>query len=143
MAEAGPEPGTELNRGEPTKPRQAATVILLRGGAERLEVLLVRRSFAARFMAGVWVFPGGAVDAGEDERAAAQQDHRRRLARCGRRTPGVELLARPGAGNGHQSSSGEKSALRAPQTGQNQSLGMSSNAVPAGMPPSGSPSAGS
>ena len=34
-------------------------------------------------------------------------------------------------------------ALRAPQTGQNQSSGMSSNAVPGGMPPSGSPSSGS
>jgi 8-oxo-dGTP pyrophosphatase MutT (NUDIX family) len=30
-----------------------------------LEVLLVRRSHAARFMPGVWVFPGGAVDAAD------------------------------------------------------------------------------
>src|SRR5437660_5948053 len=57
----------EHNPGEPTRPRQAATVILLRGGGEALEVLLVRRSPQARFMAGVWVFPGGAVDAGEGE----------------------------------------------------------------------------
>jgi 8-oxo-dGTP pyrophosphatase MutT (NUDIX family) len=63
-----PGPGEELNRGRPTEPRQAATVILLRGGAERLEVLLVRRNPAARFMGGAWVFPGGAVDAGEDHR---------------------------------------------------------------------------
>ena len=41
------------------------------------------------------------------------------------------------------SSYGSKSALRAPQTGQNQSSGMSSNAVPGGTPPSGSPSSGS
>jgi 8-oxo-dGTP pyrophosphatase MutT (NUDIX family) len=60
-------PGEEYNPGPPTEPRQAATVILLRGGSERLEVLLVRRSPHARFMAGVWVFPGGAVDAGEGE----------------------------------------------------------------------------
>jgi 8-oxo-dGTP pyrophosphatase MutT (NUDIX family) len=59
--------GEEYNPGPPTEPRQAATVILLRGGAERLEVLLVRRSPASRFMGGVWVFPGGAVDAGEGE----------------------------------------------------------------------------
>jgi 8-oxo-dGTP pyrophosphatase MutT (NUDIX family) len=39
----------------------------MRGGAEALEVLLVRRSPEARFMGGVWVFPGGAVDAGEGE----------------------------------------------------------------------------
>jgi 8-oxo-dGTP pyrophosphatase MutT (NUDIX family) len=68
----GPEPGTILNQsGEPTVPRQAATVVVLRGGATRLEVLLVQRTHKARFMAGAWVFPGGAVDAheGEGERA--------------------------------------------------------------------------
>jgi 8-oxo-dGTP pyrophosphatase MutT (NUDIX family) len=54
-----------------TVPRQAASVILLRGGAQRVEVLLVKRSPAARWMAGVWVFPGGAVDPGE---AAAGAD---------------------------------------------------------------------
>ena len=48
-------------------PRPSATVILLRGGAERLELLLVRRTPAARFMAGHWVFPGGAVDAADGE----------------------------------------------------------------------------
>jgi len=41
------------------------------------------------------------------------------------------------------SSYSSKSALRAPQTGQNQSSGMSSKAVPGGTPPSGSPSSGS
>jgi len=48
-------------------PRQAATVVLMRGGDEALEVLLVQRTPKARFMAGVWVFPGGAVDAHEGE----------------------------------------------------------------------------
>src|SRR2546426_140294 len=51
--------------GVETVPRQAATVILLRGGADALEVLLVKRSSSARWMAGVWVFPGGAVDPAE------------------------------------------------------------------------------
>jgi 8-oxo-dGTP pyrophosphatase MutT (NUDIX family) len=69
-----PAPGEELNRGRPTEPRQAATVIVLRGGAERLEVLLVRRNPAARFMGGAWVFPGGALDAGEDHRAAGARE---------------------------------------------------------------------
>ncbi len=60
--------GETLNStGEDTVPRQAATVVLLRGGAGTLEVLLVQRTHAARFMAGVWVFPGGAVDAHEGE----------------------------------------------------------------------------
>jgi 8-oxo-dGTP pyrophosphatase MutT (NUDIX family) len=56
------EPGQALNRGEATPPRQAATVILLRGGEHTLELLLVKRTEKARFMGGVWVFPGGAVD---------------------------------------------------------------------------------
>jgi len=68
-----------LNHGPPTTPRQSASVILLRGGAEQLELLLVQRSPAQRFMAGYWVFPGGAVDADEGEgdgahRAAAVRE---------------------------------------------------------------------
>src|SRR3954464_2508829 len=70
----GPEPGTILNEGEPTEPRQAATVIVLRGGAERLEVLMVQRTPKARFMGGAWVFPGGAVDASEGHRRAAVRE---------------------------------------------------------------------
>jgi 8-oxo-dGTP pyrophosphatase MutT (NUDIX family) len=62
-----PGPGEHLNTGEPVRPRQAATVILLRGGSDALEVLLVRRTPQARFMGGVWVFPGGAVDADEGD----------------------------------------------------------------------------
>jgi 8-oxo-dGTP pyrophosphatase MutT (NUDIX family) len=50
------------NPGAPTQPRQAASVIVLRGGDEALEVLLLRRNPATRFMGGAWVFPGGAVD---------------------------------------------------------------------------------
>jgi 8-oxo-dGTP pyrophosphatase MutT (NUDIX family) len=75
-----PGPGEELNdAGTVTEPRQAATVILLRGGAQTLEVLLVQRNPAQRFMGGAWVFPGGAVDAHEGEgddahRAAAVRE---------------------------------------------------------------------
>ena len=54
-------------------PRQAATVILLRGGEAALEVLLVQRNPAQRFMGGAWVFPGGAVDAGE---GSGEDSHR-------------------------------------------------------------------
>ena len=69
-----PPHGEELNlSGEVTVPRQAATVIVLRGGDETLEVLLVRRTAQARFMGGVWVFPGGAVDAAEGEGDAAHR----------------------------------------------------------------------
>jgi 8-oxo-dGTP pyrophosphatase MutT (NUDIX family) len=74
MAEVDrPGPGEELNAGPPTTPRQAASVLLLRGGAEGLEVLLVKRNPAARFMGGAWVFPGGAVDAHEGDGDAAHR----------------------------------------------------------------------
>ena len=62
MAFERPSPGEELNLGPETVPRVAATVILLRGGDDALEVLLVQRTPRARFMGGAWVFPGGAVD---------------------------------------------------------------------------------
>ena len=80
-----PGSGEEYNPGPASPPRQAATVILLRGGAESLEVLLVRRTPEARFMGGVWVFPGGAVDAGEGHgddahRAAAIRELREEAA---------------------------------------------------------------
>lgn len=63
------EPGQELNLGEATPPRQAASVILLRGGTQTLEVLLVKRTEKARFMGGVWVFPGGSVDEHDGEQS--------------------------------------------------------------------------
>src|ERR671914_2304696 len=71
MQVEGPAPDEQLNEGEPTEPRQAASVIVLRGGGDGLEVLLLRRNPDARFMGGVWVFPGGAVDAHEGEGDAA------------------------------------------------------------------------
>jgi 8-oxo-dGTP pyrophosphatase MutT (NUDIX family) len=79
------EEGQAYNPGPPVRPRQAASVILLRGGAEELEVLLVRRTPQARFMGGVWVFPGGAVDGGEGDgdeahRAAAVRELREEAA---------------------------------------------------------------
>jgi 8-oxo-dGTP pyrophosphatase MutT (NUDIX family) len=62
---------------EPAVPRPAATVILLRRGgkhAERgLQILLVRRNPEARFMPGVWVFPGGAVDRDDGNGEAAHR----------------------------------------------------------------------
>ena len=79
MGSDRPGPGEELNRGPVTIPRSAASVIVLRGGADRLELLLVKRNPAARFMGGAWVFPGGAVDRTEGEgevalRAAALRE---------------------------------------------------------------------
>ena len=83
-----PEPGQALNTGPPVSPRPAATVILLRGGSEDLELLLVRRNPAARFMGGAWVFPGGAVDAAE---GAGEQALRTAAVRELREEAGVSL----------------------------------------------------
>jgi 8-oxo-dGTP pyrophosphatase MutT (NUDIX family) len=88
-----PAPGEEYNPGPPTTPRQAATVILLRGGEDDLELLLVKRNPAARFMGGVWVFPGGAVEQTEGEDDSA---HRTAAVRELREEAGV-ALADPGA----------------------------------------------
>jgi 8-oxo-dGTP pyrophosphatase MutT (NUDIX family) len=63
--EPGAGEGGQYNPGPATHARKAATVILLRGGKETLEVLLVQRTAKAQFMGGVWVFPGGAVDAAD------------------------------------------------------------------------------
>ncbi len=59
--------GAQLNLEGQTTPRQASSVIVIRGATETLEVLLVKRNPAQRFMGGVWVFPGGAVDDHEGE----------------------------------------------------------------------------
>jgi 8-oxo-dGTP pyrophosphatase MutT (NUDIX family) len=56
-----PAPGEEYNAGEAVKPREAATLILLRDSEQGPEVLLVKRNPAQRFMGGMWVFPGGAI----------------------------------------------------------------------------------
>ncbi len=53
-----------------SEPRPSATVCVLYQGDPEIEVLMVRRSASARFMAGAWVFPGGVVDP-EDHSAAA------------------------------------------------------------------------
>jgi 8-oxo-dGTP pyrophosphatase MutT (NUDIX family) len=44
------------------RPRDAASLILLRGEGQDLEVLAGRRPLHVKFMPGVHVFPGGAID---------------------------------------------------------------------------------
>jgi 8-oxo-dGTP pyrophosphatase MutT (NUDIX family) len=56
-----PPPGEELNPGEVTEARQAASLIVLRDSPDGPEVLLVQRNPEQKFMGGAWVFPGGAV----------------------------------------------------------------------------------
>ena len=45
--------------------RPAATVVLLRERAGQLEILLLRRSAVVQFAGGMWVFPGGRIDAAD------------------------------------------------------------------------------
>jgi 8-oxo-dGTP pyrophosphatase MutT (NUDIX family) len=47
----------------PARPRDAASLILLRDGTSGLEVLIGRRGKGARFMPGRYVFPGGRIAA--------------------------------------------------------------------------------
>jgi len=47
---------------EPVPTRAAATVLLLRDGDDGIEVLMTRRSMAASFLPGAYVFPGGGID---------------------------------------------------------------------------------
>ena len=81
-----PPPGEELNEGEVTAAREAATVVLLREGSEGPEVLLLQRNPEQRFMGGAWVFPGGAL---HDEDASLSASAVRELAE----EAGIELPA--------------------------------------------------
>jgi 8-oxo-dGTP pyrophosphatase MutT (NUDIX family) len=75
------------------EPRPASSLILLRrGGRHRdrgVEILLVRRSPEARFMPGVWVFPGGGVDAADG--GAGEAAHRAAAVRELHEEAGIEL----------------------------------------------------
>jgi 8-oxo-dGTP pyrophosphatase MutT (NUDIX family) len=70
-------PAEVHNFGPPSTPRPASGIVLLRRGGKHseraLEVLLLKRSEEAKFMPGVWVFPGGAVDPEDGE---GEQGHR-------------------------------------------------------------------
>jgi len=56
-------------KGRTAEPRASSTVVLLRDTGQGPEVLLLRRNRALAFAGGMWVFPGGAVDA-QDRQAA-------------------------------------------------------------------------
>ncbi len=54
-------------------PRPAATIALVRSGGEGPEVFLLQRTRGAAFLAGAYVFPGGALDAADGEARVAQR----------------------------------------------------------------------
>jgi 8-oxo-dGTP pyrophosphatase MutT (NUDIX family) len=82
------------NLGEPAVPRPAASVVLLRRGGKHedraLEVLLLKRAESAKFMPGVWVFPGGGVDVCDGE---GEDAYRACAVRELQEEAGIELAA--------------------------------------------------
>ena len=69
------------NRSVFTEPRDtlapdepAATVILLRDAADGLEILMLRRNSKLNFAGGLWVFPGGRIDAADWTGLASDDD---------------------------------------------------------------------
>jgi 8-oxo-dGTP pyrophosphatase MutT (NUDIX family) len=73
----------------------AATVVLLRDGATRLEVLLARRSSNLAFHGGAWVFPGGRIDPEDygDAPADLEAAARRAAVREAKEEAGVDVDA--------------------------------------------------
>jgi 8-oxo-dGTP pyrophosphatase MutT (NUDIX family) len=69
------------------RPRDSASLILLRGEGHDVELLAGRRPGHVKFMPGVWVFPGGAIDP-EDRKPwqveTGGEHLPPRLARCAR-----------------------------------------------------------
>jgi 8-oxo-dGTP pyrophosphatase MutT (NUDIX family) len=73
--------------------REAATVMLVRDDPE-LEVFMLRRNLESEFVAGAYVFPGGAVDADDRDPALLARVHGRSD------TEASALLELPGGGLG-------------------------------------------
>lgn len=60
-----PKPIQRTPESRPIRPRDAASLILVRDGAGGWEVLMGKRRGRARFVPGYYVFPGGRVDASD------------------------------------------------------------------------------
>jgi 8-oxo-dGTP pyrophosphatase MutT (NUDIX family) len=71
----------------PARPRDAASVVVLRGHRDNPEVLLGRRRLDARFMPGVYVFPGGRVDPSDAAQGAGLPLRHDVLAKMSRHCP--------------------------------------------------------
>lgn len=92
MGERKRGPAEAPNLGEPAVPRPSASVVLLRRGGKHgdraLEVLLLKRTEEAKFMPGVWVFPGGGVD---EEDGTGEEGHRAAAVRELSEEAGIDL----------------------------------------------------
>ena len=87
---------TAIGRRPPARPRDAASLVLLRGQGEGAEVLMGRRARQHRFLPDVYVFPGGRLDPADRRlvplRALAPAVAAR-LARHGRPARAIALAA--------------------------------------------------
>ena len=95
----------DLDReGEVPEAIPAATVILVRDGAEGIETLMLRRNSKLAFAGGHWVFPGGRVDDDDFEPAPAEdaggagQDQDQRILQAARRAAVREAAEEAGLG---------------------------------------------
>jgi 8-oxo-dGTP pyrophosphatase MutT (NUDIX family) len=61
--------------GSPAPAKASATVILLRDGPKQLEVFMIRRHMGMLFAGGMYVFPGGVVDATDHVGRDHEQAH--------------------------------------------------------------------
>ena len=77
---------------QPSLPRPAATVLLLRDGVDGIEVLLLRRHARAGFAADMWVFPGGVVDSADRQLAGECWDGIDPTALTGRFAAAADLV---------------------------------------------------
>ncbi len=66
--------GRGSREARPARPRDAASVVLLRKSGDTIEVLMGRRRKRARFLPDIYVFPGGRVDAA-DRRVPGDRFH--------------------------------------------------------------------
>ena len=72
-------------RDRPVTPRPAATVVLVRDGADGVEVFMLQRDPALTFGGGAHVFPGGSVDRADRSARLQRLVHDRDEARASRR----------------------------------------------------------
>lgn len=75
------------NRKNPVRPRDASSVVILRGSRDNPDVLLGRRRRDARFMPGIYVFPGGRVDRADAPQGASYAMRADVLAKLSRHCP--------------------------------------------------------
>ena len=82
---------TDSTEREIPAPLPAASVILLREGGAGMEVLLLRRSARADYLAEAWVFPGGVVEAEDGTDPLSLETARAAASRETREEAGIEL----------------------------------------------------